>query len=62
MLWLGSSGVSSVIDDSAGEGDPDNYLCVVCSENLFGNYGCAENQASKFIRSLEKVEISYQFL
>lgn len=46
------SGVASIIDSFAGEGDPKNYFYSVCSVNVFGNRSCLQGQVGKFTRNL----------
>ena len=46
------SGVSSYVDEYAGEGDSSNHFYVACAVNAIGNQSCAGNRVGKFTRPL----------
>lgn len=48
-----SSGISSYINENAGEGDSFNHFYTVCAVTAFGDQSCSTNQAAKFTRPLE---------
>ncbi|TET90650.1 MAG: hypothetical protein E3J35_06120 [Methanomassiliicoccales archaeon] len=46
------NGTSEFVDNTAGEGNPNNYFYQVCAVDFGNNTTCAENQAGKFTRPL----------
>lgn len=43
---------SVFVDNLSGEGDPGNYFYRVCAFDGYGNAGCSDKQAGKYIRPL----------
>jgi hypothetical protein len=48
------NGTSQIVDNLAGEGDPNNYFYRVCAVDLNNNGTCGKHQGGKYTRPLTK--------
>lgn len=48
------NGTFEFIDDSVGEGNPNNYYYLVCAVDAYNNSTCSDNQAGKYTRLLSR--------